>query len=228
MKIIIFSATTFEIAPLKAFLLEKCTFSVENIFYFEKNINVTLCTTGLGLPIAMHCLAQKLAADAYTHALQIGIAGAFLGSGLQIGEVVQVVADAFADIGAEDADGSFLSVFDLGFEKGDAFPFQNKKLESTGFEYFTNIKKAQGVSLNTASGSAATILRLTQNHPEAQVETMEGAAFLYAALCANVPNILQIRGISNFITPRNRADWQIPAAIENSNAVVMDWLKTVV
>jgi futalosine hydrolase len=224
MKIIIFSATKFEIAPLEAFLSEKCAFSSENTFHFKNNVTVECCITGVGLPIAMHCLAQKLHTNTYTHALQIGIAGAFVHSGLRLGEVVQVVSDRFADIGAEDADGSFLSVNDLGFAQADDFPFKNGTLQSTGFEFFTNIKKVNGISLNTASGSVETILRLTQRYTDAHTESMEGAAFMYAALCAKIPNIAQIRGISNFITPRNRADWQVGLAITKVCKVLIDTL----
>jgi futalosine hydrolase len=224
MKIIIFSATAFEIAPLKAFLLENFVALDANSFLLKTEISIELAISGVGLPISMHCFAQKLNANAYTHALQIGIAGAFAQSGLTLGEVVAIQSDAFADIGAEEIDGRLLSAFDLGFADANAFPFQNGRLQNNDFEIFTHLKKANAISLNTASGTAATILRLTQTYPDAHTESMEGAAFMYAALCAKVPNIAQIRGISNFVTPRNRADWQIPLAIANSNAEVMAWI----
>ena len=60
MKIIIFSATAFEIAPLRAFLGGKCDFSTQNVFHFKNNVTIECCITGVGLPIAMHGLAQKL------------------------------------------------------------------------------------------------------------------------------------------------------------------------
>lgn len=227
MKIIIFSATAFEIAPLKAFLLQNALALDANSFLLKAEISVELAISGVGLPISMHCFAQKLNQNTYTHALQIGIAGAFVQSKLMLGEVVAIQSDAFADIGAQEIDGRFLSAFDLGFADADAFPFQNGKLQNTDFKIFTHLKKVNAISLNTASGTAATILRLTQTYPDAQTESMEGAAFMYAALCAKVPNIAQIRGISNFITPRNRADWQIPCAIANSNAEVIAWLRLI-
>ena len=128
MKIIIFSATAFEIAPLRAFLEQNAAVLGANLFLFKEKISIELAVSGIGLPVAMYCFAQKLQPNAYTHALQIGIAGAFCESKLGLGEVVAIQSDTFADIGAEGIDGSFLSVFDLGFTAADEFPFQNKSL----------------------------------------------------------------------------------------------------
>jgi futalosine hydrolase len=225
MKIIIFSATAFEMLPLQDFLMQHALVLGANSFLLKENISVKLAISGVGLPIAMHTFTQNMSENNYTHALQIGIAGAFTQSGLTLGEVVSIESDTFADIGVEEIDGRFLSTFDLGFADANAFPFKNGKLQITDFKAFTHLKKANAISLNTASGTAATILRLTQTHPNAHTESMEGAAFLYAALCAKVTNIAQIRGISNFVSPRNRAEWQIPLAIERSNASVIAWLK---
>jgi futalosine hydrolase len=47
-----------------------------------------------------------------------------------------------------------------------------------------------------------------------QVESMEGAAFMYAALLAGVP-FAQVRAVSNRVERRNRDAWNLPLAIEN-------------
>jgi len=56
-----------------------------------------------------------------------------------------------------------------------------------------------------------------------QVESMEGAAFFYACLMAEVP-FLEIRSISNFVEPRNRDAWDLPLAIGNLNQVLAEIL----
>jgi len=44
------------------------------------------------------------------------------------------------------------------------------------------------------------------------VESMEGAAFLFACLKKGIP-CFQLRSISNYIEPRNLNNWNIPHAI---------------
>jgi futalosine hydrolase len=53
------------------------------------------------------------------------------------------------------------------------------------------------------------------------VESMEGAAFFFSCLQAKIP-FLEIRGISNYVEPRNRENWCIGLAIENLNTTVLD------
>jgi futalosine hydrolase len=53
---------------------------------------------------------------------------------------------------------------------------------------------------------------------------MEGAALHYVCLQMNRP-FLQIRAISNYVTPRNRAAWKIGEAVMALNAQLIDWLR---
>jgi len=48
---------------------------------------------------------------------------------------------------------------------------------------------------------------------------MEGAAFFYVCQLQKIPHI-QIRSISNYVEPRNRANWNISLAIKNLNEVL--------
>jgi futalosine hydrolase len=51
---------------------------------------------------------------------------------------------------------------------------------------------------------------------------MEGAAFFYACLQQQGLGFVQIRALSNYVEPRNRAAWQIPQAIEHLGQTVKD------
>ncbi|MNN79007.1 hypothetical protein D3C81_1956130 [compost metagenome] len=55
---------------------------------------------------------------------------------------------------------------------------------------------------------------------------MEGAAVFLAATETQTQTI-QIRGISNYVEKRNRATWNIPLAIQNSNAVLFQILSEI-
>jgi futalosine hydrolase len=61
---------------------------------------------------------------------------------------------------------------------------------------------------------------------KAQVETMEGAAFMFACIKMNVP-CMQIRSISNYVEVRNKSNWRMKEAIENLNQLLIQFLKSV-
>jgi futalosine hydrolase len=48
------------------------------------------------------------------------------------------------------------------------------------------------------------------------VESMEGAAFHYVCLMEKIP-FLQLRGISNYVGERNKANWKIRESIDALN-----------
>jgi futalosine hydrolase len=50
------------------------------------------------------------------------------------------------------------------------------------------------------------------------IETMEGAAFMYACLIHGVP-FAQVRAASNMVERRNRAAWKLDEAIANLGTV---------
>jgi len=58
------------------------------------------------------------------------------------------------------------------------------------------------------------------------VESMEGAAFMYCCLMQSVP-CLQIRGISNLIELRDREKWDIELAIRNVTEKILQIINEV-
>jgi futalosine hydrolase len=72
--------------------------------------------------------------------------------------------------------------------------------------------------VNTLHGSAEGIRRIRRT-TKADIESMEGAAFLYACLAAGIPNT-QIRAISNFVEERDKARWDVKLALMNLNSVL--------
>jgi len=63
--------------------------------------------------------------------------------------------------------------------------------------------------------------------PEAQVESMEGAAFFYACLQKGIEP-LQLRAISNYVVPRNRESWRMQEAIVALNEQLQELLRAFV
>ncbi len=220
MKLLIVSATEQEVAPLFAQLqsLAHHTQIVTNrrILLFDNTDEIHFLTTGVGLALAMYHIAEAVISQSFDTAIQVGIAGA-LDRSLPLGAVVRVSSEQFADIGIEEKNGDFIDIFDAGFADTNGFPFLNKQLiNSYNMLFINDLQLVNAITVAKTSGSEATISALKNLYPDAQIESMEGAAFFYVCLRNKLP-FLQIRGISNYVEPRNRAAWNIPAAIKNVN-----------
>lgn len=152
-------------------------------------------------------------------AINAGIAGAYPASGFAKGDVVNVTTERFADLGVEEADGSFTDVHELGLVDANASPFSNGTLlnPATGHDF---LPKAKGLTVNKVHGYQPSIDAILRKYP-ADVESMEGAAFFLACLMAGQP-FLQIRSISNYVETRNREAWEIPKAISALNSVLVE------
>lgn len=185
--------------------------------------NIETLVTGIGLTMTAFELAHRLSSEQYDLVINAGIAGA-LDRNLKIGEVVEVVSDCFGDLGAEQRDGSFQNIFQMGFLSPDQFPFSNGKLVNPSpFSQAGWLKTVDGISINTVHGFEPSINRFLENNQSA-VETMEGAAFFYVCLKMKQP-FLAIRSISNYVEPRDKSKWDIPLAIKNLNEVLIAFFK---
>jgi futalosine hydrolase len=217
MKILIVAATPFEVLPLEQYL--KNTFVPHGQAQFQRGgLNVTLSITGVGLTATAYSLGHVFASSRFDLVVNAGICGAF-NRALAIGDVVQVVSEQFADMGAEEADGRFTDLFEMGLAGPNQPPFADRLLlNAVGAEY-DFLPKAKGISVNKVHGAAASIAETAQR-TQADVESMEGAAFFYACLSANVP-FVEIRAVSNYVEPRNKDNWNIPLAIDRLNEVLI-------
>ena len=77
--------------------------------------------------------------------------------------------------------------------------------------------------MNKVHGNEESIDRLLKQF-DVEVESMEGAAVALVCEQENIPYI-QLRGISNYVTKRNRDAWDIPLAVKNLNDTLHSILK---
>jgi len=87
-----------------------------------------------------------------------------------------------------------------------------------------NLKQVKGITVNTVSESLPQ--SIIHNPQSPIIESMEGAAFLYASLSEQIP-CAQIRGISNYVEKRNKANWQMEKAIENLTHTMLNILSEI-
>jgi futalosine hydrolase len=192
MQTLVVAATAAEIAPLEALL--------------RSRPNVDILVTGVGMVAAAARCADRLSRARYGFALNVGLCGSF-DAALPPGTVVQVVSDRLPELGAEDGD-AFLPIESLDLPADhfveNTHPPRNAALE--------RLPRVAGITVNTIHGNAASISAVV-GRCSPQVESMEGAAFMYACRLAAIP-YAQVRAVSNVVERRNRAGWKVNEAID--------------
>lgn len=208
MKILIVSATKFEVAPLLEKMGSSSSINEHLIACKYKNLEIDFLITGVGM-VATAYHSGKTINDSYDAAFNLGICGSF-NSNLEIGSVVNVYEDCFSELGAEDGD-SFLSLEELNLQGVDKFKNESGALNIE----LEKLPKVNGITVNTAHGNEKSIEKIISKfHPI--VESMEGAAFMFACENERIP-YAQIRAVSNLVERRNKNNWNIPLAIKNLN-----------
>jgi futalosine hydrolase len=169
--------------------------------------------------------------------MQVGIAGAFqglIGAWPEPGDVVLATEEVYADSGSSSPHG-WLSADDLELPVGRGVGCDS----GIRFALHEDLVRAAVAALDQAgafappttvevtarprvfSGRCLTASRVTGLAAEAAVllerwgalaESMEGAAAAHICALYRVP-FLEVRGISNMITDRDRASWQVERAI---------------
>jgi len=212
MNILIVSATKEEVLPL----LGNYSFQQTENIYSYKNIDVLI--TGVGM-VAMAFSMGKFVNKHYDIILNAGIAGSF-NKKIQIGDIVNVTEDMFSELGAEDGE-RFLSIEEMGLKGSSKLEVGNSKLEAGSWKSLTKVKS---ITINTVHGNDSSIKKIIERlNPD--IETMEGAAFMYACKQMNVPCI-QIRAISNYVEKRDKSKWNIPLAIANLNNMLIQFIES--
>ena len=209
MKVLIVAATEFE--------LEGIRFHKDEL---KNNLDLSFLTTGIGMVATTYTLAKKLSSNNYDLAINIGVAGSFK-SNIPIGDVVEIASDRFADLGAED-DERFLSVSEMGLLEKNSFPFENEKLFAKN-DFPSGLMQVNGITMNKVHGNKDSIHKIVERY-DPDVESMEGAAFLYVCRMENLPCI-QIRAISNYVEKRDKSKWKMTQAIQNLSSEVVEYLK---
>lgn len=206
--ILLVAATPFEIAPTVQFLQNNSIKINDNCFQIHAK-HIEILITGVGIAKTAFHLGRHLSAkNKPDFALNVGIAGAFVHSLLPLGSVVEVVQACYADLGAEYRDGSFVHAFDMGLA--------STKFIENEISVMFNLPKVNGLTIQKVHGYAPSIEKIVKMYPNAEIETMEGAAFFEALTYFNIP-FSEVRAVSNFIEPRNKAAWEMDKAIKNLN-----------
>lgn len=143
-----------------------------------------------------------LSSERFEEAYLIGIAGAYKKSGLELGEVVSIKYDYFADESLL-LDNKITLLSELGFPVCE----ENKVC----FMTMDNLKLVNSNTVSLISGTDS-LAELYFNKTGASVENMEGAAFGLVAEKFGIP-FFHIRAISNYCGNRDNQMWNTKKAL---------------
>lgn len=169
---------------------------------------------GVGKTGAATATARRLAAGGVRGVISFGVAGAYPGEGLAIGDVVVA---------------SEVGVIDEGLDDGARFvPFARAGMPVPGAGWTHcdpslvgeappgaahRVVRGRIATVSVCAGSAR--LATERAATGAVAEAMEGAAIAYVATSFGVP-FAEVRGISNLCGPREGARFEIAGAVRNA------------
>jgi len=237
MKILIVSATQFEVKPLLDFLgiaIPTTGMNKANIDFEDKDIQVLI--TGVGM-VNTAFMVGRYSLNHFDLVINVGVCGAF-DRHLELGQLVRVSSDVLSEMGAEDGE-EFLTYDQLNLP-GEHIFSENYTISNS---FIDSLKNVKGITVNTVHGNETNIKKVQElYHPD--IESMEGAAFFSATqnsgknveqiMFQNKPtsisvpssdNFIQIRAISNYVEKRDKSKWQMPLAIKNLNDFLIMFIK---
>lgn len=198
-------------------------------------VNVILTNSGIGKINAAHsatCIIERFPVDGI---INMGVAGAYSGSGLGNGDIAVASKEIFGDDGVIEANG-WSSMETIGIplvQHGrkkyfNEFPLQNKlckkmigSINSSSFQ--PQITQGPFVTVSAASGSSSRARELERRF-HGVCENMEGAAIAQVCALYKTP-FFEIRGISNKAGIRDRRKWDLKTAADNCQKLVLESIK---
>jgi futalosine hydrolase len=214
-RILIVTATRGEVAPLVEMLEQQIEGERMVSGRFREHL-VDVLTTGIGMVSTAVWCTRALGQTGYDVAVNLGVCGSF-NPQFDACAVVHVTRDRLAELGIED--GSVLrGLAEVGLCDPDPLPFSTAEIVNDAPPSLcglADLAAVSGITVNTVHGNDASIAAVV-GRCQPDVESMEGAAFMYACRVAGVP-FAQVRAVSNRVERRNRAAWNLPGAIASLN-----------
>ena len=195
---------------------------------------VYLAVTGIGKVNA--AAAAMALIDRYVPSLIIntGCAGAYVGSGLAVGDIALATSEILGDEGVLTTDGwetleaiGIPSVKQGGTSYFNEFPL-SRQAASRAAELAASrgipLRSGRFVAVSTCSGTSVRGSELFRRFG-GLCENMEGAAVAQVALSCGI-GCLEIRGISNMVEDRDLSRWDIPTAVAHAQRFILTYLET--
>lgn len=198
-------------------------------------IDIILLNTGIGKVNAAHSASCILELFPVGSLINLGVGGAYPGSGIGNGDIAIASTEILGDEGVIDSKG-WKPMTEIGIplvQKGkkkyfNEYPLENRLFKKTLKSLSSGaaqVSHGPFVTLSAASGSRARAEKLEERF-KGICENMEGAAIAQVCVIYKIP-FLEIRGISNIAGIRDRRKWDLKLASGNCQKAVLEIIKNI-
>ncbi len=189
------------------------------------NKTYDLLITGPGVFNTSHALSAYLEHSTPSQIIQLGIAGLFEQTGLNIGDIAIATQSHYihTGIGTSTVEKDPLP-FDLINGKASTriglYPFDPNDIEKSYINLSNGLKQS---NVQVTKGVIITVSSITSSKKDADLlykvntpvmEAMEGAASAHIASLYNVP-MIEIRSASNYVGERDKSKWNFDLAVKH-------------
>ena len=234
--VLIIAAMPMETALLETTLEHPASLKSPGFEYLEGklgNLKVIVCAGGVGKINAAAATAVLIERHCPQLVINTGCAGAYVGSGLSIGNLAVASEEVLGDEGVIVETGwKDLSYMELpALDHGGRLHFNRISLSRHASEKAMQLADYCGVFLMRGRFATVSTCSGTRQRGEELAkrwnviaENMEGAAVAQVCLRYGI-DCLEIRGISNLVEERNMKKWEFTLAVEAAQRFVLKYLE---
>lgn len=197
------------------------------------NLRIVVCAGGVGKINAAAAAAVMIERHRPRLVVNVGCAGAYIGSGLSIGDLVVASDEVLVDEGVlveegwQDLRYMSLPSLDLGgrlcFNTIPLSKHASEKAMQLADYYGVFLMRGRFATVSTCSGTVRRGEELSRRW-NVIAENMEGAAVAQVCLRYGV-DCLEIRGISNLVEERDLKKWEIRRAVDAAQRFVLKYIE---
>lgn len=198
-------------------------------------VPVVVCAGGVGKVNAAAATAVMIERCQPRLVINTGCAGAYLASGLAIGNLFVASEEVLADDGVVVGDGwkdlRYMNLPSADHEGRSCYnivPLSRHAAEKAvqlADDLGVSLMRGRSATVSTCSGTRHYAHELSQRW-NALIENMEGAAVALVCLRSGI-ECLEIRGVSNMVEERDLRTWNIPAAVEAAQRFVINYIEEI-
>lgn len=234
--ILIIAAMPLETLLLENALAQPVRFKTNGFEYIEGmlgNLHITVCAGGIGKINAAAATAVMIERNRPQLVINTGCAGAYIGSGLSIGDLAVASDEVLADEGVVVEEGwrdlRYMSLPTLNLSGQTCFntiplsKHASEKAMQLADYYGVLLMRGRFATVSTCSGTRQRGMELAR-HWNVIAENMEGAAVAQVCLRYGL-DCLEIRGISNLVEERDLEKWEIRRAVEVAQRFILKFIE---
>lgn len=224
MKILLVASTTEEISNTLDYL-EK-NWEKKNFWEFTKEEHsITTLITGIGSVFASFAFSRMHNIDSFDYIVNPGITAAHSRI-IDLNRVYLVKEEGFADIGLEEADGTFNNQHDLKWIDSNKYPFLKSKLKTKKLHNPTFLPTCSSITVNSIPGTYDNIEHFQKKY-HVDMLSLDGGAIMYCCIMLDV-ELIQFCVATRYVEPWQKETGDVELALNQLNMRTIDLLNELI